>query len=125
MVIKIAVTLLATFIVTTQGPVPVQAPDQPANFEAAADTAVRAKVVVADVVTVDDGVAVSVTTVPKPYIPPVVGPGLAVIKPSPTVVRVSTNCSWVKVAVALLAASIVTLHVGAVPEQAPDQPANW
>ena len=59
---KVAVTLLAASIVTVQGPVPVQAPDQPANFEPAAETAVRTAA--AAVVVVVPGVAVSDTTVP-------------------------------------------------------------
>jgi hypothetical protein len=47
-----------------------------------------------------------------------------VTAPDPTVVRVSANCVTVKVAVTLLAASIVTLHAP-LPVQAPDQPLNW
>ena len=36
-VLKVAVTFLAVFIVTAQAPVPVQAPDQPAKVEPAAE----------------------------------------------------------------------------------------
>ena len=50
--------------------------------------------------------------------------GWAEIVPVPAVVRLSWNCFSAKVAVTLLAASIVTSHVAAVPEQAPDQLLN-
>jgi hypothetical protein len=121
---KVAVTLLAAFIVTLQVPLPVQAPDQPLNRDPAA------------------GIGVRLTTVPALYLPDTgadramlapltagaTGPGWGVIVPSPTVDRVRVNCTGgggvvVKVAVTLLAASIVTLQAP-VPEQAPDQPLN-
>src|SRR5690348_9355092 len=87
---KVAVTLLAASIVTLQAPVPEHAPDQPLSCDPEAGVAVRA------------------TTVPAPYVP-FTGDGFAVIVPDPTVVRLSTNCFRVKVAVTLLVASIVTL----------------
>jgi len=68
-------------------------------------------------------VAVRVTTVPALYTL-FADDGWAEIVPDPTEVRLSWNCLSAKVAVTLLAAFIVTLHVVAVPEQAPDQPEN-
>jgi hypothetical protein len=89
------------------------------------------------------GTGVRVTTVPALYLPatgavwamiaalPAAGKGAGrgVIVPIPTVVNVSVNCAGggggvVKVAVTLLVASIVTLQVALLPEQAPDQPPN-
>src|SRR5262245_58495676 len=61
--------------------------------------------------------------VPAPYVPPT-GCGLAVIVPEPTVVKVNTSCFNVKVAVTLLAASIVTLQLVALPEHVPAQLLN-
>src|SRR6266436_4145929 len=66
--------------------------------------------------------AVTVTTVPTAYVPPA-GVGWAAIDPPPTVVRNSVYCA-VKVAVTLLAASIVTTQVTLLPEQSPAQPVN-
>jgi hypothetical protein len=102
--VKVAVTLLAASIVTLQAPLPVQAPDQPANCELAA------------------GVAVSATTMPCAYVP-FTGVGLAATDPEPVpfVDRLSEYRFSVKVAVTLLAAFIVTLQAP-LPVQAPDQP---
>jgi hypothetical protein len=70
--VKVAVTVLAAFIVTLQAPLPVQAPDQPLNWKFAA------------------GVDVSVTTVPVLY-SPVADAGEAAIVPDPTVDKDSAN----------------------------------
>jgi hypothetical protein len=106
--VHVAVTALAAFIVTLQAPLPVQAPDQPLNRKPGA------------------GVSETFTTVPDLY-RPVADDGWAPIVPEPTTFKVSGNC-WgcgsVKVAVTLLAVSIVTLHAP-LPVQAPDQPLNW
>jgi len=95
---------LAASIVTLQAPIPVHAPDHPVSCELAA------------------GVAVTDTTVPWLYVPP---GGLAATDPDPVplVDKLSEYCFSVKVAVTLLAASIVTLQAPA-PVQAPDQPVN-
>src|SRR5439155_5320107 len=105
--VKVAVTLLAASIVTLQvATVPEHAPDQLANTE------------------LDPGVAVRVTSVPVGYFPASgPGAGAAAMVPSPSVVSASAYCA-VKVAVTLLAASIVTLQVATVPEHAPDQLVN-
>src|SRR5207302_64677 len=81
-----------------------ESPDQPVNGEPGA------------------GVAVRVTLVPSAYLP-AVGVGTGVIEPAPIVVSHSVYCA-VKVAVTVLAASIVTLQGLPLPEQAPDQLVN-
>src|SRR5882724_633941 len=103
--VKVAVTLLAASIITTQVTLlPEQAPAQPVNRKPGS------------------GVAVRVTLVPAAYFP-AVGGRSGVIEPPPSVVSNSVYCA-VKLAVTLLAASIVTLQVTLAPEQAPDHPAN-
>src|SRR5207249_4686769 len=100
--VKVAVTLLAASIVTLQvATVPEHAPDQLVNAE------------------LDPGVAVRVTSVPAGYFPASgPGSGTAAMEPSPIGVSTSAYCA-VKVAVTLVAASIVTLQVATVmPEHA-------
>src|SRR5206468_391146 len=105
--VKVAVTFLGALIGTVQvATVPEHAPDQPVNTE------------------LGPGVAVRVTAVPAGYFPASgPGAGTAAMEPSPTIVSASAYCA-VKVAVTLLAASIVTLQVATVPEHAPDQLVN-
>src|SRR5207249_9965295 len=87
--VKVAVTLLIPAIFTVQGlTLPEQSPDQPVNSDPG------------------PGVAVRVTLVPSAYLP-AVGVGTGVIEPAPIVVSHSVYCA-VKVAVTVLAASIVT-----------------
>ena len=107
-----AVTNLATLIVTVQTPVPEHAPDQPANFEP------------------DAGFAVSVTFVPrmKAYeqVEPQVMPGVVEVtvpEPVPTFVTFNVFASE-NFAVTDLATLIVTLQTP-VPEHGPDQPVNF
>src|SRR5881409_3351985 len=106
--VKVAVTLVAASIVTLQVAtvMPEHAPDQLLNAE------------------LPPGVAVRVTSVPAGYFPASgPGAGTAAMEPSPIGVSTSAYCA-VKVAVTLLAASIVTLQVATVPEHAPDQLVN-
>ena len=115
---NVAVTAALPVKVTLQLPVPVQAPDQPANVELAF------------------GAAVSVTIVPLVKLalhiaPQLIPEGLLVIVPAP--VPELWTVSWkevggggalaVKVAVTAALPVKVTLHAP-VPVQAPDQPAN-
>src|SRR5262245_49703497 len=103
---KVAVTLLAASIVRLHVvAVPAQAPDQPLNSALAA------------------GVAVRVTGVPALYMP-LADDGWAETVPGPTSVTLSANCWSTKVAVTLLAISIVTSQVRLLPEHAPDQLLN-
>ena len=109
LLLKVAPTVLAAFIVTVQVlPVPEQAPLQPRK--------------------VPEALAVSVTTVPSPYtaeqVPDeqLIPAGLLCTKPDPAM---ETSSAWVllmKVALTVLTASTVTVQE-AVPEHpAPDQP---
>jgi hypothetical protein len=100
--LKVAVTFFGASIITLQVVFPEQAPDQPLNTELAA------------------GAAVSATVVPWLYIHP---GGLTVPDPFPPIETLNAYCFKLKVAVTLLAASIVTLQAP-VPEQTPDQPPN-
>jgi hypothetical protein len=108
--LNVAVTDLAVSIVTTQLPVPVQAPDHPAKRESA------------------EGVAVRVTVVPvlkskEQVAPQLIPAGLLVTVPVPVPVLAieRVNVCKLNVAVTDLAASMVTVHVP-VPEQAPLHP---
>jgi hypothetical protein len=113
---KVALTDWAEFMVTEQAPVPVQAPPQPANTEAA-----------------EVGVAVSATTVPWRYVslqvaPQLIAPGELVTVPEPVPVLLTERVkvgAGEKVAVTGTAeVPMVKLQVP-VPEQpAPVQPAN-
>ena len=100
-------------MVTLQLPVPVQAPLQPLNTEVVSGDAVN--VITCPVVKGDEQSAPQSTPA-----------GLEVTRPSPTPVRVTFmgKVLLVKEALAVFAASIVTVHVP-VPLQAPDQPLNW
>ena len=110
--LKIAVTVVAAFIVTVQGPVPEHPPLHPTNVHPG------------------KGVAVRVTTVPLSYdaeqvTPQLIPPGLDVTvpRPVPLLFTVSGNVCLVKIAVTVVAAFIVTEHEP-VPEQPPLHPAN-
>ncbi|TAJ20096.1 MAG: hypothetical protein EPO65_04830 [Dehalococcoidia bacterium] len=75
---NVAVTVFAASIVTTQLPVPVQAPDHPVNVEVAS------------------GVAVRVTEVPEPNVaeqsaPQVIPAGAEVTVPRPVPCRVTVS----------------------------------
>ncbi len=107
---KVAVTVWLPFIVTTQAPVPLQAPPQPANVEPPV------------------GVAVSVTVVPLGnvalhVVPQLMPPGLLVTVPVPVpfLLTVKVVPPDVKVAVTVWLPFIVTTQ-GPVPLQAPPQP---
>ena len=109
--VNVAVTFLAASIVTTQAPVPVHAPLQPANDELAS------------------GVALSVTSVPSAKPAAQAGPqempaGEEVTVPEPVPARATVSVrSSAKVACTVWAALIVTVQP-AVPVQAPLQPTN-
>jgi len=99
----------SALIVSVQAPVPVQAPDQPANFD------------------LDEAEAVSVTEVPCGYAceqvePQAMPAGLELTEPEPlpafATARVLSDSN---VAVAAWSALIVSVQVP-VPEQSPDQP---
>ena len=109
---KVAVTAAAAFIVTVQGPVPVQPPPlQPVNVDPAA------------------GVAVRVTAVPlvnaAAHVAPQETPAGALVTvplPAPAVVSVSVKDWSAKVAETLCAALIVTEHVPVPVQPPPLQP---
>lgn len=103
---KVAVTSLYEFIVTWQVvALPVQAPDQPPKVEP------------------EFAVAVSVTLVPLAYDRP---GGFALTDPEPVpIVVIDSSTFALKVAVTDLLVSINSVHVVAIPEQAPDQPAKF
>src|SRR5439155_981985 len=109
---KVAVTGAAAFIVTVQGPVPVQPPPlQPVNVDPAA------------------GVAVSVTAAPLANAAAQVAPQempagalVMVPDPAPALVNVSVSDWSAKVAVTLWAALIVTEHVPVPVQPPPLQP---
>ena len=111
--LKLAVTDVATLIVTVQVPVPEQPPPlQPVNVEPAA------------------GVAVNVTTAPlvndaEQVVPQLIAAGVLVTVPVPLppLVTVSAKGCRPKFAVTEVAAFIVTAHVP-VPVHAPLQPVN-
>ena len=112
MTAKDADTDVAAFMVTTQVPVPVHAPDHPANPEPTF------------------AAAVSVTTVPNAYgslqsEPQLMPAGVDVTAPvpAPPSVTVKVKLASVNVAVTDCAAFMATTHVP-VPVHAPDQPAN-
>ena len=105
-------TDLAAVTLTTQVPVPTQAPDQPANVDPTS------------------AAAVSVTVAPLPklaeqVVPQLIPAGLDVTVPLPVPARdtVTVKARCVNVAVTDAAADMLTWHVP-VPEQAPDQPAK-
>ena len=109
--VNVAVTLRAWLMVTVHAPVPVHAPDQPANAETAL------------------GVAVSVTTLDAAYdaaqVPPHEMPpseDVTAPEPGPAIATVSAKVFVTNVALTTFAASIVTVHVAEVPVHAPPQP---
>ena len=113
---KLAVMLLAAFIVTTHDPVPVQAPPQPVKLEPLTGVALK--------VTLEALLKVAVQVVPQ-LMPAEVLETAPV--PVPFLVMVSANVVGairLNVAVTDFAASIVTSQVNAVPVQAPLQPAK-
>jgi hypothetical protein len=112
--LKVAVTDVSAVKVTAQLPVPLQAPLQPSKVEPG------------------EGVAVRMICVPESNCalhccPQVMPPGLLLTVPSPapegTTVNVGAGAGRLKVAVTVALAVSVILH-GAVPLQAPPQPAN-
>jgi hypothetical protein len=111
--LNVAMTDVAVVSERVHVDVPVQAPDQPANFEPVA------------------GVAVSVTCVPLPKLsvhvaPQLIPAGELVIVPVPVPVLAICTVSWIataNVAVTEALAVGVTEHIP-VPLQAPDQPVN-
>jgi hypothetical protein len=109
-----AVTVAAALRVTAQVPVPLHAPDQPANVDPEA------------------ALAVSVTCVPlakfELHVPGQLMPdGLLVTVPEPEPVVVTVSCTgaaaWSNVAVTDVSPPRVTTQL-AVPLHAPDQPVN-
>lgn len=111
--VNFAVTVLAKFMVTTQVPVRlVHAPSQPAKKEVPLAVAVSVMLVIRLPYA-------SVQSLPQLIPPPVL---LATVPlPVPVFVTVSTGLRT-KLARTDFAASIVTLQVTEVPEQAPPQP---
>jgi hypothetical protein len=99
-------------MVTVHVPVPEHAPDQPAKLEPVSGVAVRVTLVPA---------SKNAAHVGSQWMPS--GLLVTVPDPVPAFVTVSVYWSFVNVALTLLAASIVTLHVP-VPEHAPVHPAN-
>jgi hypothetical protein len=104
---NLATTVLAVSIVKAQVPVPPHAPDQPTKVE------------------VPSGVAVSVTAVPvarptEQVLPQLIPPVEDVTVPLPPPLLLTPSAYWttVKLAVAVLAASMVTTQVP-VPPHAP------
>ena len=113
---KLAVMLLAAFIVTTHDPVPVQVPPQPVKLEPLAGVALK--------VTLEALLKVAVQVVPQ-----LMPAGLLEMVPVPVpfFVRLSANVedtAVLKVAVTDFAAFTVTVQVKVVPVQAPPQAAK-
>jgi hypothetical protein len=110
---NVAVTILAASIVTRQTPIPLQAPDQPANAEPEAGAAVK--------VTIAPG-AKGASQVAPQSIPA----GCEVTEPAPAPARATVSvCVVIAVnsAVTIRASLTVTVQA-AVPVQAPDHPTN-
>jgi hypothetical protein len=105
------VTLLAASVVTTQLPVPVQAPDQPVKVELPVGAAVN--------VTVDP-----MLNEKEQVAPQLIPEGSEVTVPVPSLTTERAKVLRVKPAVTDLAASIVTTQLP-VPPQAPDQPVKF
>ena len=110
--VKVAVTLCAEFILTMQLPVPVQTPLQPVKVEVAS------------------AAAVNVTDDPDEYVaehvePQLMPPTLLVTVPEPVPAFVIVNMFgfFVNVTLTDFAESTVTMH-GPVPVQAPLHPVN-
>ncbi|HET7229072.1 MAG TPA: hypothetical protein VFJ16_03685 [Longimicrobium sp.] len=117
--VKAAVTDCARFIVTWQVPVPVQAPDHPANV---LPPLAAVGVNVTSVPALNDAAQVPLAL--PPLMVQLIPPGLDVTVPLPVPPPVTVNTeSGVKVAVTEWAKFIVTWQVP-VPVQLPDQPAN-
>jgi hypothetical protein len=118
--LKDAPTLVAVFIATTQDPVPLQAPLQPANVEPEAAVAVSATLV--PVVKLALHVAPQLMPAGELTTEPV---------PVPLVATVSVCCMGgggggapPKLALTASAPFTVSVQVGDVPEHAPPQPEN-
>jgi hypothetical protein len=109
---KLPVTFTGPFIVTVQSPAPLQAPLHPVNEPPAG------------------GVAVSVTPVPVAKtalhaVPQLMPAGTLAMVPAPTRLIASVcvgEMLTANVAVTAVAPLTATLHVGVLPEHAPDQP---
>jgi hypothetical protein len=100
-------------MVTVQAPVPVHAPDQPANVEPPAAVGVSVTIVL----------AANVAEHEEPQKMPA-GAEVTVPLPVPLRVTLSGNSTALNVAVTARAELIVTTQVGEVPVHAPDQPPN-
>jgi len=108
----VAVTDVAAFSVTAQVPVPVQPPPlQPVNVEPAAGAAVK----VTMVPDVKDVVQVAPQEIPA---------GELVTVPAPAWVTVSAKDDCTKLAVTVVAAFMVTVHVPVLVQPPPLQPVN-
>jgi hypothetical protein len=107
---KFAATDLAEVMVTTQVPVPTQAPDQPVNTDP--PSAVAARLMTAPV-----------TRLAPHVVPQLIPDGEDPTVPAPAPVLLTANAYWTrsKLAVTDLAASMARVHAP-VPLQAPDQP---
>jgi hypothetical protein len=106
--LKVAVTLLSAFMISSQASAPVQAPDHPTKAHPSAACAFTA------------------TNVPgakelAQLVPQSIPAGCEVTVPLPS--RVTVRVGPAKVAVALLASLVVTVHMP-VPAHAPDHPAK-
>jgi hypothetical protein len=112
--VKVAVTLLAASVVTTQLPVPVQAPDQPVKVELPVGAAVN--------VTVDPMLNEKEQVAPQ-LIP--AGSEVTVPVPVPSLTTKRAKVLRVKPALTDLAASIVTTQVPVPVQPPPDQPVKF
>jgi hypothetical protein len=112
--VKVAVTIVAAETVTAQVPVPMHPPpDQPVKSESLAADALS--------MTMTPELNIELHVAPQ-FTP--AGDEVTVPLPVPAFATVTANELIANVAVADLAWSMVTMHVGIVPVQAPPQPVN-